>query len=100
VRRAAVVSPLRTAVGSFGGTLKPLTADLLAVAVIQAVMQRSGLAGGEIDEVIVAQSYQSSEAPCVGTLCRLGRGPAAGGSGLHRGSAMWLRSAGPSSTRR
>ncbi len=41
MRRAAVVSPLRTAVGSFGGTLKPLTADLLAVAVIQAVMQRS-----------------------------------------------------------
>jgi len=69
-----VVSPLRTAVGSFGGTLKPLTADLLAVAVIQAVMQRSGLAGGEIDEVIVAQSYQSSEAPCVGRYAALAAG--------------------------
>jgi acetyl-CoA C-acetyltransferase len=69
-----VVSPLRTAVGSFGGTLKPLTADQLAVAVIQAVMQRSGLAGGEIDEVIVAQSYQSSEAPCVGRYAALAAG--------------------------
>ena len=74
MRRAAVVSPLRTAVGSFGGTLKPLTADLLAVAVIQAVMQRSGLASGEIDEVIVAQSYQSSEAPCVGRYAALAAG--------------------------
>ena len=63
MRRAAVVSPVRTPVGGFGGALRPLTADQLAVGIIQAIMERTGLAGSVIDEVIVAQSYASSEAP-------------------------------------
>jgi acetyl-CoA C-acetyltransferase len=74
VRRAALVSPLRTAVGSFGGSLRPLTAERLAVQVIQAVLQRSGVDGADIDEVIVAQSYASSEAPCLGRYAALAAG--------------------------
>ena len=74
MRRAALVSPVRTAVGSFGGSLRPLTAEQLAVQVIQAVMQRTGLAGADVDEVVVAQSYQSSEAPCLGRYAALAAG--------------------------
>jgi acetyl-CoA C-acetyltransferase len=74
VRRAALVSPLRTAVGSFGGSLRPLTAEQLAVQVIEAVLQRTGLAGADVDEVVVAQSYQSSEAPCLGRYAALAAG--------------------------
>ncbi len=74
MRRAALVSPVRTAVGSYGGSLRPLTAEQLAVQVIQAVLQRTGLAGAEVDEVVVAQSYQSSEAPCLGRYAALAAG--------------------------
>jgi acetyl-CoA C-acetyltransferase len=74
VRRAALVSPLRTAVGSFGGSLRALTAEQLAVQVILAVLQRTGLAGADVDEVVVAQSYQSSEAPCLGRYAALAAG--------------------------
>ena len=74
MRRAAVVSPVRTAVGSFGGTLRSLTAEQLAVQVIQAVLHRAGLAGADVDEVVVAQSYQSSEAPCLGRYAALAAG--------------------------
>ena len=63
---AYIVSPLRTPVGKFGGALASLTADRLAVHVIRAVLERSQIPGELIDEVIVAQSYQSSEAPCIG----------------------------------
>lgn len=63
---AYIVSPLRTPIGKFGGGLSPLTAAQLAAQVIRAVIERSGVPQQLIDEVIVAQSYQSSEAPCMG----------------------------------
>jgi acetyl-CoA C-acetyltransferase len=71
LRRAAIVAAVRTPVGAFGGMLRPLTADQLAVHVIRAALQRSGLPGERIDEVIVAQSYASSEAPCLGRYAAL-----------------------------
>jgi acetyl-CoA C-acetyltransferase len=74
VRRAAVVSPVRTPVGGFGGALRPLTADQLAAFIIQELIRRTGLDGTAIDEVIVAQSYASSEAPCLGRYAALAAG--------------------------
>jgi acetyl-CoA C-acetyltransferase len=74
MRRAAIVSPLRTPIGGFGGTLRPLSADQLAVAVIQALLERSAIDPGRIDEVIVAQSYASSDAPCLGRYAALAAG--------------------------
>jgi hypothetical protein len=42
MRRAAIVGPLRTRIGTFGGSLRPLTAAQLATTVIKAVVARSG----------------------------------------------------------
>jgi acetyl-CoA C-acetyltransferase len=66
VSQAYILSPLRTPIGKFGGALASLPAADLAAKVIQAVLQRSAVDPQLIDEVIVAQSYQSSEAPCIG----------------------------------
>ncbi len=74
MRRAAIVSALRTPIGAFGGALRPLTASGLAVRVIQAVLGRSKIDPARIDEVIVAQSYASSEAPCLGRFGALEAG--------------------------
>ncbi len=74
MRRAAIVSPLRTPIGAFGGALRSLTADQLAVHVIRSLLDRTGLDGARIDEVIVAQSYASSEAPCMGRYAALAAG--------------------------
>ena len=41
MRRAAIVSPLRTPVGTFGGTLRPLRAEDLASHIIKAVVARA-----------------------------------------------------------
>jgi len=74
MKQATIVSPLRTPVGAFGGALRSLTSDALAVHAIEAVMQRTGLDGSVIDEVIVSQSYASSEAPCLGRYAALAAG--------------------------
>lgn len=63
---AYIVAPTRTGIGKFGGALMRLTADELAAFMIRQVLERAGVEGGQVDEVIVSQSYQSSEAPCMG----------------------------------
>ena len=74
MRRAAIVSPLRTAVGGFGGSLRPLTADMLAAAVLKALVARSGIDPARIDEVVAAQSYMSGESPCIARYAALAAG--------------------------
>jgi acetyl-CoA C-acetyltransferase len=74
MRRAAIVSPLRTAVGAFGGSLRPLPADQLAATILKALIQRSGIDPARIDEVVMAQSYSNSEAPCLGRYAALEAG--------------------------
>ncbi|HSV35314.1 MAG TPA: acetyl-CoA C-acetyltransferase [Ramlibacter sp.] len=74
MRRAAIVSPLRTAVGAFGGSLKALPADQLAATILKALIQRSGIDPARIDEVVMAQSYSNSEAPCLGRYAALEAG--------------------------
>jgi acetyl-CoA C-acetyltransferase len=66
VKRVAIVSPLRTPVGSFGGTLRPVSAADLATTVVREVVSRSGIDPELIEDVVLAQSYANSEAPCIG----------------------------------
>jgi acetyl-CoA C-acetyltransferase len=74
VRRAAIVAPVRTAVGTFGGTLRPLRAEDLAARVIEAVVHRSGVDPELVEDVVFAQSYANSEAPCIGRWAGLNAG--------------------------
>ena len=74
MRRAAIVSPLRTAVGAFGGSLRPLPANQLASTILKALVERSGIDPARIDEVVMAQSYSNSEAPCLGRYAALEAG--------------------------
>jgi len=50
-----VVEALRTPFGSFGGMLSDVPAPVLAATVIDEVLQRSGLAPENVDEVIIGQ---------------------------------------------
>ncbi len=66
MRRAAIVSPLRTAVGKYLGTLNPFGAEELGAVVIRALVDRTGIDPERIEEVVFAQGYPSGEAPCIG----------------------------------
>jgi acetyl-CoA C-acetyltransferase len=74
MRRAAIVAPVRTPVGTFGGSLREVPVEDLAALVVQAVVDRSGIDPQQIDDVVVAQSYPSSEVPCIGRWAALHAG--------------------------
>lgn len=65
-RRAAIVSPLRTPVGKFLGTLAPLNAGELGGIILKALIERSGIDPQRVDDVVFSQGYGSGEAPCIG----------------------------------
>ncbi len=50
-----IVAAARTAVGKFGGTLAKTSAPELGATVIKALLERSGLSGAQISEVILGQ---------------------------------------------
>lgn len=66
LRRAAIVAPLRTAVGTFGGALRDVAVEDLGATVVKAVIGQSGIDPEHLDDVVFAQSYASSEVPCIG----------------------------------
>ena len=66
MKRAAIVSPLRTGVGKYLGTLQGFNAEDLGALVIRELMARTKLDPERIEEVIFAQGYPSGEAPCIG----------------------------------
>jgi acetyl-CoA C-acetyltransferase len=74
LRRAAIVSPLRTAVGAFGGALTPLKMEDLGTIVLKALVERTGIDPGRIDDVIFGHAYGSGEAPALGRWCALNAG--------------------------
>ena len=74
MRRAAIVSPVRTPVGSFGGSLRRVPVETLGALVVNAVINRSGIDPAPIEDVVFAQSYANSETPCVGRWIAMAAG--------------------------
>ena len=74
MKRAAIVSPVRTPVGTFGGSLRSVPVEELGALVTQEVLKRTGLDPMRIDDVVFAQSYANSETPCVGRWIALQAG--------------------------
>ena len=74
MRRAAIVTPLRTPVGAFGGSLRDVPVETLGSTVVKAVIERTGIDPIRIEDVVLAQSYASSETPCVGRWVALSAG--------------------------
>jgi acetyl-CoA C-acetyltransferase len=56
-----VSTPLRTAIGTFGGTLKDVPATELGAAVAREVLARSGLSGDRVDQVIAGNVLQAGQ---------------------------------------
>ncbi|MCP5267150.1 MAG: acetyl-CoA C-acetyltransferase [Burkholderiaceae bacterium] len=74
MRRAAIVTPVRTPVGTFGGSLRTVPVEELAATVVRAVLESSGIDPMRIDDVVFAQSYANGETPCVGRWAALQAG--------------------------
>ena len=74
MRGVAIVSPLRTPVGNFGGTLRSVSPTDLGSLVIKELLDRTGLDPAKVDDVILGNGYPSGEHPAIGRLVSLKAG--------------------------
>lgn len=74
MRRAAIVAPVRTAVGVFGGALRSVPVEALGAAVVRAVLERTRIDPACVDDVVFAHAYVNGEAPCLGRYVALEAG--------------------------
>jgi acetyl-CoA C-acetyltransferase len=82
VRDAVICEPLRTPVGSFGGSLRDVTPQDLAATVIRALMERSGLPPESVDDVLLGHCYPTMDAPAIGRVAALDAGLPVTASGI------------------
>lgn len=74
MKRAAIVRPLRTPIGAFGGSLRGVPVEELGATVAREVIKRTGLDPARLDDVVFSQSYANGEAPCTGRWVALQAG--------------------------
>ena len=74
MKRAAIVSPIRTPVGKFQGSLASMTAGDLGAVILRELVARTKIDPEKIDDVIFAQGYGSGEAPCIARWSALAAG--------------------------
>jgi len=61
LKKAVIVSAVRTPIGRYMGMLKDIPAYDLGALVLNEAVRRAGLDPGRVDEVILGQSYQNGE---------------------------------------
>ena len=69
-----ICEPLRTPIGRYGGALRPLAAHELAACVIGELVARTGVAAGDVDDVVFGNCYPNAEAPALGRVAALDAG--------------------------
>ena len=71
MRDVVICEPLRTPVGRFGGVFRDLDANTLATDLLTALVERTGLTGGDVDDVILGQGSPGGEGPAIGRIAAL-----------------------------
>ncbi len=74
MKRAAVVCPLRTPTGAFGGSLRGVPVEELGATVARELVARTGIDPARIEDVVFAHSYANGEVPCTGRWVALQAG--------------------------
>jgi acetyl-CoA C-acetyltransferase len=74
MREAVICEPVRTPIGRAGGMFREVTATTLAATVLRALLDRTGVAAEEVDDVLLGQCYPNGEAPAIGRVAALDAG--------------------------
>ncbi|MFG2091787.1 acetyl-CoA C-acetyltransferase [Spirillospora sp. NPDC048824] len=74
MRETVICEPARTPVGRFGGALRSVPAADLAATVIRAVLDRTGVPGDAVDDVLLGNGSPNGEAPAIGRVAALDAG--------------------------
>ncbi|MCF8608237.1 acetyl-CoA C-acyltransferase, partial [Gordonia sp. HY442] len=74
MRDVVICEPIRTPVGGYGGMFASVPAAQLAATVVRALVERTGIDGRDIDDVVLGQCYPNGEAPAIGRVALLDAG--------------------------
>jgi acetyl-CoA C-acetyltransferase len=74
MRDAVICSPVRTPVGGYGGSLRPVAVHELGATVLRGLVERTGLKAEDVDDVLFGCCYPSMEAPALGRVVALDAG--------------------------
>lgn len=83
MREVVICEPVRTPIGRYGGMFKSLSAVDLGVAALKGMLDRTGVAPDEIDDVILGHCNGNSEAPAIGRVVALDAGLPVTVPGMH-----------------
>lgn len=74
MKSVVITSAVRTPVGTMGGVFKDVQAVDLTRGVLDEVVKRSGIEKGIVDEIVVGQAKQSTDAPNIARVAALAAG--------------------------
>jgi acetyl-CoA C-acetyltransferase len=74
MRDAVICSPVRTPVGGYGGSLRPLAVHELGSIVVRGLLERTSLNPADVDDVLFGCCYPSMETPALGRVVGLDAG--------------------------
>ena len=74
LRDVVICSPYRTAVGGFGGSLRPLLAAEIGTQLLSGMLERTEVDPAAIEDVILGHCYANAEAPAIGRVVALDAG--------------------------
>ena len=73
-RKVVIVSAARTPIGSFGGALSPLSAPKLGAIAIRAALERAGVSGQDVDEVLMGCVLPAAQGQAPARQAMIGAG--------------------------
>jgi acetyl-CoA C-acetyltransferase len=74
MKQVVILDGARTPIGSFGGSLREVNAPTLLEHAFRAAIEKTRIDPKEIDETIVGQVFQGSDAPGIARFCSLRAG--------------------------
>lgn len=74
MKTVVIASAVRTAIGSMGGSLREVSAEELSMVVLKSAIQKAKINGNFIDQIIIGQARQSSNAPNIARIAGLKAG--------------------------
>ena len=83
MREIVICEPVRTPIGRYGGMFKSLTAVDLGVAALKGLLERTGVAPEQVQDVILGHCNGNSEAPAIGRVVALDAGLPITVPGMH-----------------
>jgi acetyl-CoA C-acetyltransferase len=74
MEKVAIVAAVRTPIGAYGGALRDVPAHELGALVLNEAVKRANVDPGQVDDVIMGQSYQNGESVNIARMALLAAG--------------------------